>query len=68
MAKTLKPNGEFVVVEELHTKAVFPKRYTLADAEKELRESKACGQFVVIFANGGVRQMHFLEKQEVDVE
>ena len=61
---TIKPNGEVKVVEELHTKVVFPKNYTIDEAIKDIRESKSCGQFVVIFANGGVRALHFLQQSE----
>ena len=66
MAK-LKPNGDFKVKEELLTTAVFPRSYTVDQAIEELRQAKACGNFVVILTNGGVRAMQFLEKQEVEV-
>lgn len=65
--KSLKPNGEFVVREELHTTAVFPKKYSVAEAFEELRQSKACGLFVVYLVNGGVRKMEFGERIEVEV-
>lgn len=65
--KHLKPNGEFVVREELKTTAVFPKRYSVAEAAEELRQSKACGLIMVYLANGGVRKIEFHEKVEVEV-
>jgi hypothetical protein len=65
--KTLNPNGDFKVKEELHTTAVFPKAYSVSQAADELRESKACGQFVVYLVNGGIRKMEFLEREEVEV-
>lgn len=63
----LNPNGDFRITEELQTTAVFPKAYTIEQAALELREQKACGQFIVYVVNGGIRKMEFLERVEVEV-
>lgn len=65
--KSLKPNGDFVVREELQTTAVFPKAYTIEQAMDELRASKACGKFIVHLANGGIQKLEMIERQLVEV-
>lgn len=65
--KALKANGDFKIREELKTTAVFPKKYSVAEAAEELRQSKACGLFMVYLVNGGVRKIEFHERVEVEV-
>lgn len=65
--RSLKPNHEFKIREELQTTAVFPKAYTIEQAISELKASKACGKFIVHLANGGIQKLEMIERQEVEV-